>query len=1306
MRKISNIFLFISMLPCISNGQSSPNPNGSLEVAKMRFMAKQVIPPSPEAAELGRYGNVPISLFTGTPSINVPLYELKGSNTSLNINLSFNASGFKPTDPATWCGSGWSLNAGGVITRAVRGNPDNASNYFGVADVLNPPPMADIFGQDTYMHKINEHEIETQPDVYYYNFAGHTGKFVVKPDNTVFKHEKDLKIINSCVTCSSSSFTIVDENGFTYVFDEVEMTEMTPSDDEGQQSPTSYTYPSAWYLTAMYPPDGGHSIEFEYHSSPAGTSIQNWTASRSVSFTYGVRAPLVTNCREQVQENNANYQSPPFIRRERKYISKITLSSGGVVAHVDVLSGLNQREDAEDDSYARRLNQVKVYSVINGVDKLIKQYDFTYGYFFNPNNPIYKKRLRLDMVQEISVDGVTPSPPPYSFSYIGTEIPLPNTASIDHWGFFNKAFNISLVPGVTFNGVNIDNSFFPSRIVGDNANREADLGGSSLTMLNKIQYPTGGYSTFEYELNQAKFSGDIVHPVGGIRVKKTVDYSFNGKTATEKSYSYLLDDGTTSGKSGDFPSYATYSSYHNYPVPYGQYCCGEQELNCCQCNRQYDAHDLYTISVSANPVFSLGSFQGSHLGYTQVTESQTDIITGKQLGKTVYKYSFAQNFEYDDNIENGDLIRQSVFGNDGKLLQETSNLYSYSTTEDFFNGQLIKASELQSNHTIVCKTNTNEYIKYAVEETTSPNCIETRTIPTSRTLLAFSYFLQSKKLVQQTNKIYDQVSNTYLTTTKNFTYGNPAHNYPTLIEDITTNGEKLKTAIKYVADYTGEPSGDPQTLPPSSIIAFNIKDMRENNMPGVPVEKLQYRQDANGSNTRYISGELTDHILGKPSQVFLLESQPLLTSVTSSAITSGGFDFDSHYRLAGKMFYSSANLIEQIKTDDAPVAYLWDYSQLYPVAQITGARFDQFAYTSFESSGNGGFSFSGSSVPDISSPTGKQCYNFGTSITRTIDPNKKYIVSYWRKNVPAAFSVTGNISAKQGLTKNNWTYFEHTVTGTPTVTISGSGYIDELRLYPAGSQMATYTYEPLIGMTSQCDVNNNITYYVYDGLSRLAHIKDRDGYIVKSYQYNYGLGTAPVASQQTMFYNVQKQGTFTRQGCATGTYGDDVVYTVPYGKYAAISQAAADAKADADVQANGPAYANSTGLCQWRNAYRQVQIFKNNCTPEQGNGNAVLYEVLAGKYKSAISQADAEAKVDQDILTLGQTYANDHGTCSCAAEDQRMVNGVCETGTMYHVSAELQPDGQWLCGYKYSFSDAYQTSTYYYLSSTPCPVDP
>ena len=51
--------------------------------------------PSPTAASLGKFGDIPVSLYTGTPNISVPLFEVKGRTISLPISLSYHGSGVK-----------------------------------------------------------------------------------------------------------------------------------------------------------------------------------------------------------------------------------------------------------------------------------------------------------------------------------------------------------------------------------------------------------------------------------------------------------------------------------------------------------------------------------------------------------------------------------------------------------------------------------------------------------------------------------------------------------------------------------------------------------------------------------------------------------------------------------------------------------------------------------------------------------------------------------------------------------------------------------------------------------------------------------------------------------------------------------------------------------------------------------------------------------------------------------------------------------------------------------------------------------
>jgi hypothetical protein len=1284
------LFAILPFQPLIAQ-----NPNTTLEVAKMRWQAKQVVPPSPDAAELGKYGNVPVSLYTGTPTISIPFFELKGNSLSVPISLSYNASGYKPEDAASWVGSGWALNAGGVITRSVMGNPDNSSNYFGVANLLNAPTEVDIEPFYYYVKDIQDGTKETQPDVYYYNFNGHSGKFIIRPDYTIAKAQKDLKLIDPCFSGCLQGFRVVDEQGITYVFEDLEQTTMFPYDAEGQQG-LYYQFNSAWYLTKMYSADGVDTITFEYHSTTNGQWVyQNMLSNQSYNYTYGYKQQ--SSCFPTiVEETPISTYFPPSTNIKRKFLSRVTQQKGtDIVAYVEVVSSTGQRLDT-DFQEDRLVNQLKLYSRNNGTDKIITQYNFSYGYFTNLQNVMYKRRLRLESVQQISTDLGTLSPPAYVFSYNSSfSLPERFTASLDHWGFYNAQLNSSLVPNVGFAGETLGQYYFQPRNVGGGANREASIEGSSATLLNKIQYPTGGYTTFEYELNRAKV-GNAEQGIGGVRIKQIIDHSFTNKQATVKNYTYLLDDGTSSGVIGMLPDYRTNSSYHHYHTPLslspGTTC---EEIN------EYSEYDLYTINVSANSIFGLGTFQGSHIGYSQVTESQVDLATNQPLGKMVYKYFVGEYFEHNEDIGSGDLLEQTVYRNDNKILEQTTSTYQYSVDLDI-EAKVVKANNNQTNKTYYCKLSANNYFNYGEWEDPSPDCITAPiNFPTKSHLETYTIFVQNKQLTQNVHKVYDQLSNSYLTTTKNFTYGNTAHNYPTLIEEITSNGDKVKTAIKYVIDYASAPGASPGTP------AYNIDMMRQKNMISLPVEKLQYRQDANGSNTRFINGQLTDYIFGSPSRIYFLEAKPLLTSVTNSSISSSTLNYDNHYRLAATINYDNLmNLRQQSKTNDAAKSYIWDYSNVYPIAEVTGATSDQIFYTSFECNGTDGFNFSGSPVAGATI-TGKRYYDLsGGSISATVNSAVVYTLSYWRNSNTGPYTVSGSTNYRQGSTKNGWTYYEHQVTGVSTTTVSGSGNIDELRLYPASAQMTTQTFEPLIGVTSQCGPNSQLLYYEYDGLNRLVNVRDDDCNIVKNYRYNYGLGTAPAASAQTLFYNASISQNYTKTGCATGTFGDVVTYTVPYGKFvSAVSQADVNAKAAADLAANGQAYANSVGACRWYSASKHVQFFKNNCSYEQGPGNSYYYDVPFGTYRSVISQADADAQAQADVDANGQAAANRSGDCSCTAEGYRYINGACEAGQLHHGSSVQLPDGTWECAYYFTFTDGYVTGYYYYNSSDPCPID-
>lgn len=53
------------------------------------------------------------------------------------------------------------------------------------------------------------------------------------------------------------------------------------------------------------------------------------------------------------------------------------------------------------------------------------------------------------------------------------------------------------------------------------------------------------------------------------------------------------------------------------------------------------------------------------------------------------------------------------------------------------------------------------------------------------------------------------------------------------------------------------------------------------------------------------------------------------------------------------------------------------------------------------------------------------------------------------------------------------------------------------------AQFTIYTYDPLVGMTSETDPAGKTKYYEYDAFGRLKTIKDHNQHIVKQFDYNY-----------------------------------------------------------------------------------------------------------------------------------------------------------------------------------------------------------
>lgn len=193
-----------------------------------------------------------------------------------------------------------------------------------------------------------------------------------------------------------------------------------------------------------------------------------------------------------------------------------------------------------------------------------------------------------------------------------------------------------------------------------------------------------------------------------------------------------------------------------------------------------------------------------------------------------------------------------------------------------------------------------------------------------------------------------------------------------------------------------------------------------------------------------------------------------------------------------------------------PVTYIYGYNNNLVIGSVINGNKDQVAFTSFESNDKGFWTYAGAPAGNATDPgrTGDQYYNLGNgNIERTGLQAGKYILSYWVKGGNATVGGTGftQVSQVVDMTINGWTCYQYVVNigAGGSVQLSGNTKIDELRLYPFDAQMTTFTFDPLIGKTSETDANNRTTFFEYDEFNRLKCTRDQYGNIRQQYIYHF-----------------------------------------------------------------------------------------------------------------------------------------------------------------------------------------------------------
>jgi hypothetical protein len=144
-------------------------------------LLKNNTPVSPQAEAIEKFGCYSVNYSTGVPQISIPLYDIKVGGYTLPISIEYHASGIKVQDMATPVGLGWTLNAGGIVNKQVKGTEDHIQNnrldleYTSEAEI--DYDMAYASNKTNYWwHRLAaKGEGDTESDRYTYSFNGKSG---------------------------------------------------------------------------------------------------------------------------------------------------------------------------------------------------------------------------------------------------------------------------------------------------------------------------------------------------------------------------------------------------------------------------------------------------------------------------------------------------------------------------------------------------------------------------------------------------------------------------------------------------------------------------------------------------------------------------------------------------------------------------------------------------------------------------------------------------------------------------------------------------------------------------------------------------------------------------------------------------------------------------------------------------------------------------------------------------------------------------------------------------------------------------
>ena len=669
---------------------------------------------TPDVANFSQVGYLPVNESTGKANLSIPLYTINFEGLEIPISLSYDTGGVKVNSASSRVGLNWTLIAGGMISKEEKGQNDLALK--GSFNDVSPTGyfyftygyLFHLFNWDLNSnHPIAESLRDTQPDEYTAIAPSLYTKFIHQKNGVPFEIKKNSNIIVSPFQSSDFlkepfskvqslipnyninykfGFYITSTKGFIYSFQDPEyslnlVNPCGPNYFPSLQNPWSISQADGLVKTNFW----GHYIDypnFEYATDPFSSihlsQIKSPISNNKIEFKY--QSNLVVDINRHIERalssvdnslaTQTNYEHD---YTKEKILEKI-IFPGGIVDFI-------YEDNRLDLQGAKKLKKIMIH---NDNGDLIKGIVFEQDYYKTNPQSFVENNLRLRLREINFFDANNNILPGYKFEYNNTILPERFSVNQDYSGYFNGNTGLNYLsykPIIYFKANQGKLKYLPFPANGynffsGNASKLPNLIFAKAGALEKITYPTGAFTTFEFELPTFNFEGESKE-CGGLRIKSQSIFESDLLLKKKINYTYLEDNGLTSGIFSSMPTFVrTQKAMSNILITYNPIF-NKEQVNYSRVKVEEIGNGYIVNKYTTSKDFP------DILNYNYSLNNYTNIYGLQQIFEQEVLQHTYPNICLDQSDRRGQLISAETFDSSNKVIKSIENEYEYTIYNQF-----------------------------------------------------------------------------------------------------------------------------------------------------------------------------------------------------------------------------------------------------------------------------------------------------------------------------------------------------------------------------------------------------------------------------------------------------------------------------------------------------------------------------------------------------------------------------------------------------------------------------------------------